>query len=357
MRLTSCRWLLFVLALSACHNAPSSTFPGVKIGKPYVIDGKTYYPEYDPTYDKIGQASWYGPGFHGRNTANGELFNQNDLTAAHPTLPMPSMVRVTNLENGKSVIVRVNDRGPFKSNRIIDLSKKAAEQIGMRSMAQVRVQFLKAETEEYIASRDGGDSKAATMVAMNREAENTKTASIEQSTEPQIVEATDTSTHAGQTVSAAAPVMTVSSDNLEGSQPVSGQPAAVETADAGMEDNVMPLVRGDAAPKPQAIEAKEVPQPKVVAEEAPKPLVAPRPTATAAHGYMIQAGSFASEQNAHKLDTQLSAVGKPSIDKIEMNGKTWWRARLGPFADQPAAASALAQVRAAGLPDARIISQ
>src|SRR5579884_3870640 len=108
--------LPLLLALSACQQG-GNTPSGMKLGKPYAIDGRTYYPEYDPTYDKIGEASWYGPGFHGKYTASGEIFNQNDLTAAHPTLPMPSLVRVTNLTNGHSLIVRINDRGPFKSNR------------------------------------------------------------------------------------------------------------------------------------------------------------------------------------------------------------------------------------------------
>src|SRR5271170_4360406 len=138
--------LLFILALAACNSVPPE--PGMKLGKPYSVDGEMYYPEYEPDYDRTGEASWYGPGFHGKYTASGEVFNQNDLTAAHPTLPMPSLVRVTNLQNGKSLIVRINDRGPFKSHRIIDLSKETAKQLGIRSVARVRVQFLKEETLE-----------------------------------------------------------------------------------------------------------------------------------------------------------------------------------------------------------------
>lgn len=115
-----------------------------KIGTPYQIEDEWYYPQEDLTYDNVGIASWYGPKFHGRRTANGEIFDMNLLTAAHPTLPMPIRVKVTNLENGKSVIVRLNDRGPFAKNREIDMSRHAAEVLGFKNQGttKVRVQYL-----------------------------------------------------------------------------------------------------------------------------------------------------------------------------------------------------------------------
>ena len=115
-----------------------------KIGTPYQIMGSWYYPRENPNYNEVGIASWYGSKFHGRRTANGEIFDMNLLTAAHPTLPMPVRARVTNLENGKSIIVRINDRGPFAKDREIDLSRKAAEVLGFRDKGttQVRVQYL-----------------------------------------------------------------------------------------------------------------------------------------------------------------------------------------------------------------------
>src|SRR4030081_2889177 len=97
-----------------------------RIGKPYIVAGRVYVPEEDPSYREEGVASWYGDDFHGRQTANGEVFDMASLTAAPPTLPMPSYARVTNLGNGKSLIVRVNDRGPYHGNRLIDVSNKAA---------------------------------------------------------------------------------------------------------------------------------------------------------------------------------------------------------------------------------------
>jgi rare lipoprotein A len=114
------------------------------VGKPYLVKGKQYVPRLDKNYDRVGYASWYGSAFHGRLTANGEVYDQNSLTAAHPTFPLPSYARVTNLENGSSVIVRVNDRGPYERGRIVDLSNKTASLLDMKSKgtAKVRVQYV-----------------------------------------------------------------------------------------------------------------------------------------------------------------------------------------------------------------------
>lgn len=115
-----------------------------RVGKPYVVAGKTYVPEEDANYRAEGMASWYGDDFHGRLTANGEVFDMTSLTAAHPTLPMPSYARVTNLSNGKSLVVRVNDRGPYHGNRLIDVSNKAAELLEFKGngVAKVRVEYV-----------------------------------------------------------------------------------------------------------------------------------------------------------------------------------------------------------------------
>lgn len=115
-----------------------------KLGAPYRINGKRYVPKLDRGYDKTGTASWYGPNFHGRRTANAEIYDQYSLSAAHPTMPLPSYARVTNVENGHSVIVRVNDRGPYSRGRIIDLSGAAAKRLDYRrkGLAKVRVRYL-----------------------------------------------------------------------------------------------------------------------------------------------------------------------------------------------------------------------
>ena len=126
------------------------------VGKPYRIAGKWYKPVENPgNFEAIGVASWYGPGFHGRRTANGEVFDQHSLSAAHPTLPLPSYVRVTNVANGSSVIVRVNDRGPYHGRRVIDVSRRVAELLDFKSrgMGRVRVQYV------GLAPIEGGDAK------------------------------------------------------------------------------------------------------------------------------------------------------------------------------------------------------
>jgi rare lipoprotein A len=116
---------------------------GYKIGQPYKVAGRWYTPVDDPGYDRSGVASWYGTDFHGRKTANGEIFDMNALTAAHPTLPLPSYVYVTNLANGRTVLVRVNDRGPYAHDRLIDLSRQTARMIGTeaKGLGHVRVRY------------------------------------------------------------------------------------------------------------------------------------------------------------------------------------------------------------------------
>jgi rare lipoprotein A len=151
--------LLVCLALAACASpryavrgpepsgppqraAPGGRVPGTM--KPYQVRGVWYRPRYDPDYDEKGIASWYGEQFHNRNTANGETFDMDVPSAAHKTLPLPSIVEVTDLDTGRKIRVRVNDRGPFVDGRIIDLSKAAAEQLGIarKGVARVRVRYL-----------------------------------------------------------------------------------------------------------------------------------------------------------------------------------------------------------------------
>ncbi len=149
-------WILSSLFLfSACGGGYNgSQHPtAIKIGKPYIVRGVRYYPHYDPDYNEVGYASWYGPGFHGKMTASGEQYDQSEMTAAHKTLPMPSFLRVTRMDNGDSIIVRVNDRGPFEDGRIIDLSHGSAKALNLigHGVVKVRAEYLSDETEQYIA--------------------------------------------------------------------------------------------------------------------------------------------------------------------------------------------------------------
>ena len=118
--------------------------PIYKIGNKYNVKGKFYFPKKNLSYNKTGIASWYGPKFHGKLTANGEIYNQYALTAAHKTLPLPSIARVTNLSNGRVLLVRVNDRGPFVNERIIDLSRRSAQLLGIyrKGTGKVKVEFI-----------------------------------------------------------------------------------------------------------------------------------------------------------------------------------------------------------------------
>ncbi len=138
------------------------------VGKKYKIAGKWYYPKLDPNYKKVGLASWYGPTFHGRKTANGEIFDRNALTAAHTTMPLPSYARVTNLDNGRSMIVRVNDRGPFHGNRVIDLSERVATLLGTKGkgVGKVKVEYvgkarMDGHDEQYLLASLSGPGSVA----------------------------------------------------------------------------------------------------------------------------------------------------------------------------------------------------
>jgi len=141
--------------------------PEYKIGKPYKIGRVWYYPAENFRYVETGVASWYGPNFHGNKTANGEVYDMNELTAAHRTLPLPSIVRVTNLRNGRSIKVRVNDRGPFARGRIIDLSRRAAQLLGFigEGTAPVRVEIVAEESRQIAAlARKGRFDQAVAAV-------------------------------------------------------------------------------------------------------------------------------------------------------------------------------------------------
>lgn len=136
-------WAGLALILAGCSADPEPR-PHYKVGKPYRINGTVYRPALVGSYERIGTASWYGRAFDGRPTANSEIYDMDALTAAHPTLPLPSLVRVTNLANGRALVVRVNDRGPFVANRLIDLSRAAARELGFerQGLTKVHVVYL-----------------------------------------------------------------------------------------------------------------------------------------------------------------------------------------------------------------------
>jgi rare lipoprotein A len=366
--------LAITLLVTACGPG---NLPAQKIGKPYVVNGENYYPSYEANYDKTGTASWYGPGFHGKYTASGEVYDQNDLTAAHPTLPMPSLVRVTNLENGKSAIVRINDRGPFAGNRLIDLSKKSAQTLGIRSLAQVRVQFLEQETQEYIAMAKAKGGKIIPMSQYEHEVVEYRTAQqINNAPQPDLnpPQQPNDDFIATNTNAVASPVITVSQEDIGSREvmrvetPIVAKPVIIaepqmkKTAprlfvQEAMADEVPPapapesdvIINENDTITERAPSAGSTAAAAYVPEKTTKALV-PQSTGK----YTIQAGVFSSEQNAQKLVSKLQSVGETSVEQVQLGGKTLWRVRLGGFAQRDYADETLAQVRAY-VPDAKVV--
>lgn len=174
MRLAAVVFASTALAACSTMNLPdapktvgATAKPHYKIGAPYKIDGRWYVPKVDETYDEVGVASWYGDAFHRKLTANGEVFDKRRLSAAHQTLPLPTLVEVQNLENGRKIVVRVNDRGPFVGDRVIDLSHAAADELGFtaKGLARVRVRYV-GETEIFaLAALPGEKAPAPLKVA------------------------------------------------------------------------------------------------------------------------------------------------------------------------------------------------
>jgi rare lipoprotein A len=328
------------LTLSACgggpQGKPSARSPddgrgAYKVGKAYDIDGKTYYPAENWAYDETGMASWYGPGFHGRQTASGELYDQNATSAAHPTLPLPSIVRVTNLANGKEVVARVNDRGPFAHNRIIDLSKGAARQIGLdiSGTAKVRVQLLTRESEmiKQVALQGGG-----------RDAQMAAIANID----------SGTPSYSQPIAVASAPVTdrSVSVQQIPAPQgpTIAEQIAAREAAE-----------RAAAARQPVLAQPAPIVSQPVVVQSAPVyPAYSP---AALGNAIYVQAGAFSQPENAERLRQQLAVMGQAHVMQTSVSGRDFYRVRIGPMASIDAADQIRARVVAAGHGEARVITE
>ena len=263
-----------------------------KVGLPYTIKGITYRPEVDYSYNKVGIASWYGPGFDGKLTANGEVYDQDLLTAAHKTLPMPSLARVTNLENGRSVVVRVNDRGPFAPGRIIDMSERGAKLLGFHKngITKVRVQILAEESKILAAAAKG---------------------------EP-------VPRYAGM------------------------QPHKLALLPAPPVPNRKPrLMMAPTVPEVQLATA--------VLRNEPPAIEIPRfGDSSNAGGLYIQLAAFQNPDNADRARRSVSHLGPAAVYRADVSGDTFYRLRLGPFVDPNDADRLLAQVVQAGYPGARI---
>ena len=273
---------------------------GYKVGKPYQIANVWYYPREDYGYDEAGIASWYGPGFHGRLTANGEIYDQEAMTAAHRTLPMPSLVQVTNLENGRSVRVRVNDRGPYAHGRIIDMSKRAAELLGFTNQgtAKVRVQILEGESRQLVMLASGGTAGAAAAPPP------------------------------------AVPVESVAVQEL----PASGG---------------APVRSAAAAPPPVSQTDSEPLRLRTATLATPEPVVTQMPVHRSQ--IYVQAGAFSQVANAVRLRARLAALGNVQISKALVGSDSFYRVRLGPVASVAQADQLLDLLLGNGFNDARVV--
>lgn len=318
--------MLLPFALAACAEAqfaaqtakaiqqPATKTQGYyKVGDPYEIRGVWYYPTVDYNYTETGIASWYGPGFHGKLTANGEIYDENDLTAAHRTLPMPSLVRVTNLENGRALVVRVNDRGPFAHGRIIDLSRRSAQllEIEQRGTAKVKVEILPVESQRLAEA-----AKQGTLIA---------TAEAQQP---------------GSTVGPAvrpSPVASVSAETLP--PPPSGGVARAPVP--------APIpVLNPAASQAGATQIARAPQ----SNDGRVDTVPVEQTRI-----YIQAGAFSDHNNAVRLSGALRRIAPSQISEARVDGQTFYRVRLGPVTTVADADALLEQVIGSGYPGARVV--
>lgn len=304
-----------------------------KVGTPYRINGRLYRPAVDYNYVETGIASWYGSDFHRKRTANGELFDMNRVSAAHRTLPLPSMVRVTNLENGRALNVRVSDRGPFAKDRIIDLSRKAAQLLGFydKGTARVRVEVLAEESRALAreAQRKGliGDDPV-TLASLGGET------AIGFSGNDSLVASS----------AAARPVQGTS--NLWRNPDLRPAPGAIGIDRVTVED-LPPISPGRVNPPDR------VKKPDRVVSIQPE-----RNSADLSVGktkLFIQAGAFSSYANASRLRSKLDGLAPTAINPLDRGKQRLYRVRLGPLESLSEADRILASLASKGHANATIV--
>ncbi len=288
-----------------------------KVGKPYTIDGKVYVPEERYNYTESGIASWYGPGFHGKKTANGEKYNSGELTAAHRTLQMPSLARVTNLENGRSVVVRINDRGPFSRGRVMDVSERAAELLGFRNKgtARIRIDVLADESRQIASAAKSGQDVRGYEVALNSRATDTRSD---------------------------APVGSVVSEPLPG--------PAGSTTISSTEVGRLPE---DEHPPPGGWREGSIRGHMTNGVFYPDQTVSMQ--AVSPTDLFVQVGAFADSGNAQNAEAKLKSLGNAFVMPVQSSGRTLYRVRIGPVATVDQADILLNRVVDTGFQDAILV--
>lgn len=336
MRIYALAVMLLCALLASCRSShdymytESGKYRGhYKVGNPYKIQDKWYTPKVETDYDKVGIASWYGPNFHGKLTANGEIFDEDALTAAHKTLPIPSMVQVTNMENGRTLIVRVNDRGPYSKGRIIDMSKKSAELLGFKNQgtAKVRVQFLPGHTKRLLADLKLDNSLDAQFASAEPVVNFTKE-DLEQQVDVlplPVVRETNVVAPVGTGVAVVTPA------NPRGIM-LTGAETTEEMA------TTLASLQQDIAKVKQKTDITENSNSYIVGDD-----------------LFIQAGAFGVEKNASRIAHQLLSFGEPRIDPIKVDNQLLYRVRLGPINNRQEAEQILTQLVDAGHSSAKIV--
>jgi rare lipoprotein A len=293
-----------------------------KVGTPYKVDDVWYVPAEQPDYDEVGMASWYGDEFHNRLTANGELFDMNAYSGAHKTLPMPSIVEVTNLENGKTMRVRLNDRGPFVGERIIDLSRAAASSLGFRDrgVTKVRVRYI-------------GPAK---LLAPSGQTSAQAPAAWQQADAP-------------------APPQTSLDSLIE--QDLAPIPLSQATP-------IAPPAPPPPAPPPPAVETSALPplpvaaipaEPDYSAQSAPYGAQQMAGGQARAGAYQVVVGAFASQVSAETLVQQLAGLGQARLVAVDRAGQTLYRVVVDGLANEAQALLVQQKAVSLGLTDARLV--
>jgi rare lipoprotein A len=343
------------LTLAACATGPARIsgagqpapgYGGYKVGQPYQVHGVWYYPKEQPNYDEIGIASWYGYQFHNQHTADGEVFDMTVPSAAHKTLPLPSLVEVTNLANGKKLVVRVNDRGPFVEGRIIDLSKEAAAELGFvaSGVTKVRVRYVGeapdppgyAPRQELASARKTGAKAASRRVQLASRPDSPQASTAQShyaypSEAPaQVVQTASVATASTQ----AAPAQAVSTQAVPAQRPPSSATAS-----------------GPARPAPAQQQGPSLPDvDALLADRAPATAATAVPAA-----YELQAGSFATEDAARHFAASLTGGGLPEVQAVREGAQLSYRVVVHGLASPAEAAAARSEAMALGAPHTAII--
>lgn len=300
----------------------------------YQVNGVWYYPKADYSYDETGTASWYGPGFDRHATADGEIYDMNQLSAAHKTLPLPSMVEVTNLQNGRALRLRVNDRGPFVGDRLIDVSRRSAQLLGFETSGTtpVRVRILKDESIQVAAAAMRGELGA---VAVAQAAPFVRTA-----------------------MAGAAPRIA----RLPASRAAAGVPPSLRAAKVIAGPIPPETAPPEPAPssRPALAEASRRYWPTLIApahaETLHMPMAAALTRSKNRGRIFVQAGAFAVPENARRVRARIASLGSAEIVPAT-GGGALYLVRLGPLANKAQAARLLGKVMGSGYPGARVITE